>query len=57
MPTTELTALLDEVAYILSIEYLHPRGLILSSDTVEGLREKYKKLEEHYKQLAAHFES
>lgn len=57
MSTTELTALLDEVAYILSIEYLPSRGLILSNDTVEALREKYKKLEEHYKQLAVHFES
>ena len=55
--TTELTALLDEVAYILSIQYLHPKGLILSSDTVEGLRERYEKLQEHYKQLASHFES
>ena len=39
-----LSALLDEVQYILSIDYNKERGLILSEDTVEGIRSQYLNL-------------
>ena len=43
----ELTELLDEVEYILSIDYdSQNRNLELSKDTVDTLREKYRNLTE-----------
>lgn len=52
MTTTKLIALLDEVQYILSIEYdSKKRNLELSLDTVNTLREKYLDLMEVWETL------